>query len=78
MLHLSAAVITSTDKKDIMLFTKQDKEQEICIALLSTGHEMTNLDIFIKYTQNVYLLAKGPGEVNLSGYFKLRRDNMSY
>jgi hypothetical protein len=47
VLHLSAAVLTSTDNEETMLFTKHSREPNICIAMLSAGHEIANLDLFI-------------------------------
>ena len=76
VLHLSAAVLTSVDSKKTMLFAKQGKDPEVCIAVLSAGHEMFKLDHYINCTQNVSLLAKGPGEVHLSGYFEPKGDDM--
>lgn len=75
VLHLSAAVLAVESKKTL-LFAKQGKDPEVCIAVLSTGHEMQKLDHYINCTQNVSLLVKGPGEVHLSGYFEPKGDDM--
>ena len=39
VLHLSAAVLAVESKKTL-LFAKQGKDPEVCIAVLSPGHEM--------------------------------------
>ena len=76
VLHLSAAVLASSDNKKTMLFAKQGKDAEVCIAVLSADNEMAKLDLYINCTQSVTILAKGQGEVHLSGYFEPKESDM--
>ena len=68
--------MASNDSKKTMLFAKQGKDDEVCIAVLSPSHEMAKLDLYINCTQNVTLLVKGTGIVHLSGYFEPKGDDM--
>ena len=72
VLHLSNAILVGNNKT--LLYINDGKNPEVCIADLSGSKKMTKLNLYINCTQSLTLMAKGSGEVHLSGYFEPRNE----